>query len=333
MILKTAILPCFPARRTRLFRFIVVVLVLAFAGLAGSPAQAESVTESAPYGFTHTGAVSSGLISLLGFYTNTVDTAAAPILLPKFNPVLGKLNKVTIGVTASTSTFSIVPTGLLSLLGGQSAKRNLAYSVTGGASTGGNASEAVTSGATLLTLLSIGSAEIGGATAPGNTTFTAASDMAGFTGPGSVSIAVSAQNTLEVFTLLSLLEGAGMSGSGAYAGVVTVTYDYTLWQDSELLSLTQTVDNATGLPGSLLVYTITFTNVGPGPLTDISVDNQTPVFTSFQSADVMSFPATLTSTEVIAPAVGATGAIRWNFSGTLEPNASGKVRVTVQIDE
>jgi uncharacterized repeat protein (TIGR01451 family) len=319
MILKTAILSCFPVRRTRFFRFIVVVLVLAFAGLAGSPAQAESVTESAPYGFTHTGAVSSGLISLLGFYTNTVDTAAAPILLPKFNPVLGKLNKVTVGVTASTSTFSIVPTGLLSLLGGQSAKRNLAYSVTGGA--------------TLLTLLSIGSAEIGGATAPGNTTFIAASDMAGFTGPGSVSIVVSAQNTLEVFTLLSLLEGAGMSGSGAYAGVVTVTYDYTVWQDSELLSLTQTVDNPTGPPGSLLVYTITFTNVGPGPLTDISVDNQTPVFTSFQSADVMSFPATLTSTGVIAPAVGATGAIRWNFSGTLEPNASGKVRVTVQIDE
>ncbi|MGI4847594.1 MAG: TolC family protein [Janthinobacterium lividum] len=180
-------------------------------------ANAAVETQLENFNFTHTGMVSSGLVSLLATYSNTVDTAAPVLNFRKFDAASGTLNSVSVTVTTSQASFLITPTGLLSLLSGQSATRKLAYNVTSGATTAGNASELVTSGATLLTLLNLGSANIGAAPLAATTNFSSPNDVANFTGTDSATVNLVASNTLTVLTLLSLFNGAGMAIEAAAA--------------------------------------------------------------------------------------------------------------------
>lgn len=187
------------------------------------------VTHSAPYILDHTGSVDSGLIAILGYFTHTEIASTPSILLPQFDPSLGRLSAVTVTLASTGSTFAVQSTGLLSLISGGQLTRNFAYDVTAGTSNGGSSTELVSSGSTLLTLLGLGGGDIGGLPAPGSRQFLSVVDQANFSGTGTVAVKLTATNKLEIFTVLSLFNGAGIVGAGQYAGLVTISYDYVPW--------------------------------------------------------------------------------------------------------
>jgi uncharacterized repeat protein (TIGR01451 family) len=100
------------------------------------------------------------------------------------------------------------------------------------------------------------------------------------------------------------------------------------------LSLSKSVDKTTALPGALLVYTVTYTNMSSEPLGSIVVNDATPAFTTFVSAGcVGSPPADITAcTVALQPLPGAQGPVRWTLSGTLAPGATGSVTYTVRVE-
>ncbi len=216
-------MPCALAPTRRLRR------ALATALLAVPPwtCQAATDTHAAPFSFNHAGAVSTGLLAVAGTFSTPTTTAAPAIALPLFDRSLGHLNKVTVNVSTSSATFAVGPTGLLSLVASGTATRQLGYTVAAGASTASDSSQVATSGAALLTLLASGAVEIGGAPLASSQTFSAEADLQRFTGPGNATVAISATDTLAVFTLVSIANGAGLTGSGTYAGTASVAYDYT----------------------------------------------------------------------------------------------------------
>jgi len=99
------------------------------------------------------------------------------------------------------------------------------------------------------------------------------------------------------------------------------------------MPLVKSVDKTTALPGSNLVYVLTFTNVSSGLLSNVVVNDATPAFTVFVSAGCGLLPMNLTACAITAPAVGSTGSVRFTYTGTLAPNASGAATYTVQIQQ
>jgi uncharacterized repeat protein (TIGR01451 family) len=99
------------------------------------------------------------------------------------------------------------------------------------------------------------------------------------------------------------------------------------------MPLVKSVDKTSALPGSLLTYVLTFTNVSTGLLSNIVVNDATPSFTVFVSASCGVLPLSLTGCSIIAPAVGATGNVRFTYTGTLAPNSVGAATYTVQIQQ
>jgi uncharacterized repeat protein (TIGR01451 family) len=192
-------------------------------------AHAGVVTQTQSFSFNHTGSVSSGLISLGGLYTNTEIATPSSLTFARFNTTLGRLTQATVTVTTSSATFSVHPSGVLALASSGTADRTLAYTVTAGTATGGDSAMVTTTGSALIALLGLGSAEIGGASLSKTTQFSAATDLAQLGAPGSVTVGLTATNTLSVFTVVSVLNGAGYAGAGTYAGSVSVTYTYTPW--------------------------------------------------------------------------------------------------------
>ncbi|HIF9268452.1 TPA: GEVED domain-containing protein [Photobacterium damselae] len=113
------------------------------------------------------------------------------------------------------------------------------------------------------------------------------------------------------------------------------------------LKLEKTVRNITqgtavgvsnqGRPGDVLEYTITFTNVGSGDLTEVSIFDSTPSYTELsQAIDCTSgsVPASLTCIPVTANgtnAVGYKGEVRWDMTGSLFAGEQGTVVYLVVI--
>ncbi|MCG9705790.1 GEVED domain-containing protein [Photobacterium damselae] len=113
------------------------------------------------------------------------------------------------------------------------------------------------------------------------------------------------------------------------------------------LKLEKTVRNITqgtavgvsnqGRPGDVLEYTITFTNVGSGDLTEVSIFDSTPSYTELsQAIDCTSgsVPASLTCILVTANgtnAVGYEGEVRWDMTGSLLAGEQGTVVYLVVI--
>ncbi len=110
-------------------------------------------------------------------------------------------------------------------------------------------------------------------------------------------------------------------------------YDVTTVGQTPDMPLVKSVDKTTASPGSNLTYTLTFTNVSSGTLSAIVVNDATPAFTVFVSAGCGVLPLNLTACTITAPAVGATGNLRFTYTGTLAPNASGAAMYTVQITQ
>lgn len=99
------------------------------------------------------------------------------------------------------------------------------------------------------------------------------------------------------------------------------------------LRLLKSVNLATALPGSTLIYTITYRNDSTGPLSTISINDTTPAFTTFVSATCPTPPANLTACTVsTAPVPGGVGTLVWTFTGTLAPASQGTVSFSVQVN-
>ena len=65
---------------------------------------------------------------------------------------------------------------------------------------------------------------------------------------------------------------------------------------------------------------------------DATISDTTPKYTSFSSATCGVLPSSLTGCSIVAPAVGAAGAVTWTLSGTLDPGATGSVTLTVIVN-
>ncbi|HET7798327.1 MAG TPA: hypothetical protein VFK72_10600, partial [Nevskia sp.] len=109
------------------------------------------------------------------------------------------------------------------------------------------------------------------------------------------------------------------------------------------LNLVKTVSTGTTTPGSILTYTITYSNRSSQPLSTIVINDAVPPFTSFVSAAAGPLPASLTACSKTTPSGGpvdcaavqapaARGALRWTFTGILQPGSSGTVTFQVQVD-
>jgi len=98
------------------------------------------------------------------------------------------------------------------------------------------------------------------------------------------------------------------------------------------LALSKAVDKSTAKSGDLITYTITYTNTGNTPLSDLVISDGTPAFTTFSSATYASpLSNNLTGCTITAPAIGNAGSLTWKFTGTLAPGNSGVVTFVVKL--
>ncbi len=141
----------------------------------------------------------------------------------------------------------------------------------------------------------------------------------------------------------------GLSASYLVNGTTTVS--------STALELRKEVRNATkngdfGLnnearSGETLEYRITYTNNGATPIGGLTVNDATPVYTSFAGSQADASPATLTGCMKHTPAnplpapavacataqaVGGAGSMNWKFNGQLAPGGTGAVRFKVTVN-
>lgn len=314
-------------------RYAARAIALALCLLPGRPALADTLAAGGgSFALPHAAAVDSGLLSVLGWFTSSQTSRAPTLHLPMFDPSAGHLDSVSVSINTGGSTFSVSPSGLLSLVSYASASRSLDYTITAGATTASGGAVRSDSGGLLLTLLGLGSAEIGGAQLAKTTTFSTPADVAGFVGAGDVTVSLAATDTLGVATLLSLANGAGFSGSGRYVGTVSISYAYTPYANSVQLAISKAASVASARSGDTITYTLVFTNNGASPISTLKIDDATPAFTTFQSAGAVTLPAGMAVSIAGAPAAGATGPLVWTFVGQLPASASGTVQYSVVVD-
>ncbi|WP_318409293.1 hypothetical protein [Polaromonas sp. SM01] len=105
-------------------------------------------------------------------------------------------------------------------------------------------------------------------------------------------------------------------------------------------NVTQALPAATSVnakPGDTLEYKLTATNSGTQALSTLFVNDSTAAFTGFVSAACplpASLPAGITACAVTTqPAVGAQGALKWTFTGSLAPSAQLSVTYQVKVDQ
>jgi uncharacterized repeat protein (TIGR01451 family) len=129
--------------------------------------------------------------------------------------------------------------------------------------------------------------------------------------------------------------GATMAYANASPPLVTTVQldDRTTVIDAGSLQLVKTVDLATAAPGDVLTYTITYTNLGPEPLSAIVIQDATPAHTVFDAAGCAALGAGLTGCNVTtAPAIGGSGSVAWTLDGSLAPGESGAITFRVRVE-
>ncbi|GIW22039.1 MAG: hypothetical protein KatS3mg068_1046 [Candidatus Sericytochromatia bacterium] len=134
-------------------------------------------------------------------------------------------------------------------------------------------------------------------------------------------------NTVDTLTLTATLTP---SDPLLTQNKVAIVQDITTVSDSGtsgVLRLIKTV-SPTGSqpPGTILTYSIVYTNMGNDDLKNIKIQDMTPANTTFVSASFVTGSGTIT-----APPVNGTGLIIWNVNGILTPGSSGEVSFSVMI--
>ena len=99
------------------------------------------------------------------------------------------------------------------------------------------------------------------------------------------------------------------------------------------LTLVKAVDKETALPGEVLTYTVTYANHSSAALTNIVIFDNTPAFTRFSSAGHGALPNSITGITLSSPGVGASGAIKWTFTGSLAPASASTVTFSVTVSQ
>jgi uncharacterized repeat protein (TIGR01451 family) len=100
------------------------------------------------------------------------------------------------------------------------------------------------------------------------------------------------------------------------------------------LRLSKSADKAVAGPGDTLIYTITYSNAGSEPLTQLRIFDAPPPYTVFASAACAVLAEGVTACRLAAqPAVGAKGRIEWVIEGGVRPGSSGSVRFSVKVDQ
>lgn len=98
------------------------------------------------------------------------------------------------------------------------------------------------------------------------------------------------------------------------------------------LDLVKTVDKALASPGETVTYTLTYTNHGAGPLSDIIIHDVVPAYSIHVSAAHGTLPNNLTACTILQPAANAKGNLRWTFTGTLASGGTGTVTFAVKVE-
>ncbi|MBO6792303.1 MAG: DUF2341 domain-containing protein [Balneolaceae bacterium] len=98
------------------------------------------------------------------------------------------------------------------------------------------------------------------------------------------------------------------------------------------LVIIKAVDKSQALPGDTLTYTIDYENLGDEPISQVEVVDEVPAYTSYFSSSCGTLPSGFTNCTIDAPSVGVRGAIRWTFTGVLNPGETGSVSYKVLID-
>lgn len=105
------------------------------------------------------------------------------------------------------------------------------------------------------------------------------------------------------------------------------------------LTLVKSVDKASALPGDTLIYTITYSNSGIGPLSNIVINDTVPIYTTLvtnccvnPTTVCLGTPVTPWPQNITACAPASTvPAVSWTLTGTLAPGNTGQVKFSVQI--
>ena len=98
------------------------------------------------------------------------------------------------------------------------------------------------------------------------------------------------------------------------------------------LELKKEVNKETALPGSQIVYTITYSNLSADSLSSLKINDSVPSFTEFTNASTNTLGDGLTGVTITSPPVGDTGSIVWDFQGSLSPGATGSVSYIVTVE-
>lgn len=164
---------------------------------------------------------------------------------------------------------------------------------------------------------------------------------------GSTPVVVTAQQTLCLLLKVSVPQGLNNGSTSNTTISAVMSYSNTSPVIEQNLSrsdlvtvnnneaglvLIKTVDQNQALPGATLTYTVSYQNNGDEPISSLEIIDNTPNYTTFNTATCGSLPNNLTDCTITSPSVGTAGGIKWTFTGTLQPGGTGVVTFTVKID-
>ncbi|KOR31031.1 hypothetical protein TI04_02965 [Achromatium sp. WMS2] len=121
--------------------------------------------------------------------------------------------------------------------------------------------------------------------------------------------------------------------------VLTVTDTTRSSMDDTGFKLFKEVDKTTAKPGEVLVYTITYSNTGRYPVSDIVIYDAVPEYTTLEQICCVTSKACLNTVRALplfitkcTPTYTNTD-VKWTLQGSLTPGASGKVKYSVKIND